>query len=169
MWPSGIYLRMYSFGQTQDIDASVFPNYPKIIQCWFIHDMFIFHKCVSMLTSWITSKNNFFSNLEVSYFFVKFVLVFWGSNLCTLPIIVGFNHLTMVILCPFLLTFLAVFQRFPPRQLYGVNLHYIDILLSLWLNSYNTHSYIKSLLSSWFSSLSCALCKWQRLWTLRWF
>ena len=83
----------------------------NIILCWFIHNVFIFHKCVSVLTSWMTSEIHSFNSLEVSYVCVKLLLVFWHSNLCTLFILIGFNHLTMVIICPFI-GFLDISRNF---------------------------------------------------------
>ena len=69
--------------------ALCMPTIQKIVQCWFIQDMFIFQKCVSRMTSWMNSENLSFQILEVSYVFVKFLLVFWCSNLCKLLYLLG--------------------------------------------------------------------------------
>ena len=114
----------------------------------------------------MTSEIHSFNSLEVSYVFVKFLLVFWPSNLYPLFILVGFNHLNMVLNCPFLALFFGAFRRFSLRKLYRVNLHYIGILLNLVLTSINTLLYRESLLSSRSSLLYRALCRRKRLFNI---
>ena len=111
-------------------EALFLPTSQNIVQCWFINGMDVFIKCVSVLTSWMTSRIHSFNSLEVSYVFVKFLLVFRRLNLCTLFILVGFNHQYMVIICLFLGLF-GAFQRFPFWKLYHVNLYLIDVFYKL--------------------------------------
>ena len=50
----------------------------------------------------MTSEIRSFNSLEVSYVFVKFLLIFPRFNWCMFLILIGFNHLTMVIICQFI-------------------------------------------------------------------
>ena len=112
--------------------------HPFVPNSWnIIHvDLFtiiIPNACVSgRLTSWMTLEIHSYTNLEVSFMFCKVPTMLWflfdvHKLFCFIYILVGFNHLSIVIT----ITLNGLGWCFPEislRKLYRVNLYYIDML-----------------------------------------
>ena len=139
MWLAVNYIQMFHICQyivcicslkKGDISASICSYYPKHYPGWFIHDYYT--KCVRQ-RGWRLERLWGFIPLSIWKFcicFVNFLLVLiFGQRLSlfTLFILVGFNHLSMVIIRP--INGLGwLFPVIVLWKLYHVKLYYINIL-----------------------------------------